>query len=410
MGNRLTSYNEEKEYQEFEGILLAVIVWIGLSILVIAGCLLAIRHFGDDELKEFVSCQKDRVVCSVVAYIRAIPVIVVFGPPLLVIAFPICLVILIFLAVCGSKTFLSNYAAKFMQLKEDIHSVLMALFPDLITKKVLTENLTTSNEEDYVVVENTRSSPKQSGHLAISMEENVVTEVYLFGDKEFKKPTTSGVISSQSLNFNIIHAFTYLYFILVIIMALFWFIAMVVENAIYRKTTTCNDINVEDNSFTCFNVESQFNPTAIDCSMAIHTDIKVFCYLYQPNIAAFGIGFSVFKLIIFSVTVSFKVAIKIAEYERGQVLLLVVQIILLLSILALLVILPSVHFTATLEIYFFHGNAVVRWVMFILVILTAFFLIPVPWCGFTHKTIHKNMALRKEDPQAKSTNLTTYIP
>jgi hypothetical protein len=408
MGNRLTSFNEEKEYQEFEGILLAVAVWIGLSILVIASCLLAIRHFGNDKLKNFVFCQShvctvegcsvvdcsvvgcSVVVCSVVVYILTILVIVGFFPIILVITFLIGLVILIILTF-RYKTFLSKNAAKFMKLKEDIHSALMALFPELITKKVLTENLPTSN--DLVVVENTH--PKQSGHLAISMEENVETEVYLFGDKEFNKNTTSCVISC--LPFSLIHAFTYLYFILVIFLAFFWFIAMVIENGIYRKTTTCNDIDVKDNSFTCFNVESQFNPTAIDCSAAIHTNIEVFCYLYQPNFAAFGVGFSIFKLIIFSVTVSFKVAIKIAESQCGQVLLLFVQILLLLvSLVALPSILSAVHFTATLEIYFFHGNAVIRWVMFVLIILTALLLIPVPWCGFTQKTIYKNMALKKQ--------------
>ena len=78
-----------------------------------------------------------------------------------------------------------------------------------------------------------------------------------------------------------------------------------------------------------------------------------------------------------------------------------VQVILtILSISALPSVLPSIQFDTASAVYFFHGNAVIRWVMYGLLTLTVVLVIPVPWCGFTHKTAFRSMALENQETQA----------
>lgn len=165
-------------------------------------------------------------------------------------------------------------------------------------------DITTSDENGYVVV----NKHVVNTQLAITMEDTQEKEAYLFGDNHESTPCFPHFPSY------FFHGYTYYYFVSVVTLACLWFVIMIIENAIYRKTTTCHDINVRDNSFTCFNVtKSDFKPIPITCAIGKSPTTEVFCYLFQPNIAAFGIAFSIFKLIIFGVTVYFKIAIKLAE-------------------------------------------------------------------------------------------------
>lgn len=397
--NRLTSFKEERNYQEFEGILFGSLLWITTFLFTITSCLLVIKFLCRRKSCYYRHAFPDKCDCSIItrsiiAYTVLVLLIAIATCPL---AIPASIIVILAIFTCLWEK-IKN--ADYKHLKSSVHSILAAILPDLITKKTYTRREQkyktrevnpdedsgkkedkTTKEDTYLVID------QDYGQVAIPMDENS-EQVYLFGDKE---------IDGKS---RCCSCYTYFYFISVVILAFLWFLAMVVENAVYRKTTTCNDINVEDNSFNCFNVSDEFNPTLIDCTDARNQDISVFCYLYQPNLAAFAIAFSTFKLLLFGITVCFKTAIKLAENVCTRWLMVLVQVgLAILSLVALPSALPAIHFATTIDIYFFHGNAVIRWVMYGLLTLTAVLVIQVPWCGFKHKTTFKSMALEKQDDQ-----------
>lgn len=369
MGNLLTSYTEAKHYQTFEGILLGIVTWIAIVIFEIVSCFYIIRHFGNWEDVEppLKSIKSYKDFGQIIAYIALVLIAIIVSAVLLVtgIAILIASVMLIILVMRNRDN-----TTNFTSLKKEIHGLLMTVFPTLITKKV--------------------RSPEE-------------TAVCLFGDKEFAIKDEKYKCTSI-----VCHCYTYFYFVSMIILASLWFIAMAIENGIYRKTTTCNDINVQDNSFTCFDVTkidrqkpNDVKPALINCDLTKNTNIAVFCYLFQPNLAAFGIAFSISNLILFGVRVYFRIAIKMAEYSCGRYLLIAFHIIGTILALVGLAILPSFHFAPTInfDFYFFRGNAVIRWTFYILTIFTAILMIQVPWCGFTDEDSYRSTTTATKPPQ-----------
>jgi hypothetical protein len=374
MGGRLTAHMEEKQYQVFEGGLLSACVLVATIVLALTMFLFLVKHFCPKKVKNLIIPPKCN--CAMVIVVVLTAVTLILAPLMCLAGSATCLLGLI----CGR----GRELPKIENLKRDLHTILVAMFPDLITNQI---HACKTGDESTT-----------SSQIAIKMEEEkekIEKEVYLFSNKKFQR----GSCCSSYL-----HGYTYFYYLSMIIMAALWFIVMVTEHAIYRKTTTCNDINVADNSFTCFDVTDEFHPTLIKCEESNPQNTSVFCYLYNPNLAAFGIGYSVFKLVLFIVTIYSKAAIKLSESKCGRKFMITAQIILtVLSLTALPAILPAVHFTATTRIYFFHGNAVARWAMFVLIITTTVLGIQVPWCGFTHKTTYKSMVLKKRVGSRKST-------
>ena len=210
-------------------------------------------------------------------------------------------------------------------------------------------------------------------------------KVYLIGGKEFDKAEYGKKVAC---------CYTYTYFIVATILAILWFIVMALENAIYRKTGTCNDINVKDSSFICFDVTSgSSNPNSINCQVGSNPDITVFCYLYSPNPGAVGIAVGIFNLFIFGITAYFRLTTKMAENEFLRVLVIVLQAVLYLFTIAVCIGLLVGHFRFKAELYFFQGNAIIRWVIFLLFPITGAALIPVPWCFFTKPPAYNSMYL-----------------
>lgn len=383
----------------FEGAVLGGVIVFAVSSVLMTCFAFAMRHCWNKYKKPKKQPQVSQNHCHKVIQVCQKPRCKVIGAIFLGIA---CYAVAPILYLIGTVVLLMALLLYISQLfKKELHTVVMALFPDLITKKVYTQKIDvkTRTEDGYEIIEEVN---KQVG---IVMEEGTEEkEVYLFGDKEYRAKQLPRATDIFDLNL-MLHGYTYFYFITTIVLASLWFIAMAIENAFYRKTTTCNDINVQDNSFTCFDVtKSDFDPVPISCEIGKSPDVEVFCYLFHPNIAALGIAFSIFKLILFGVTVYFKIAIKLVESDCGMYFMIVAQgIFIALALFALPSILPSIHFATTIDIYFFRGSAVIRWFMFVLLIITAVLLIPVPWCGFTHKDTYKSMALEKKALQDSQT-------
>lgn len=232
-----------------------------------------------------------------------------------------------------------------------------------------------------LITTNTKVQCVEDSNIISSAE-----ETYLFGGKELKG----------------CYCYTYVYFTAIALLAIIWFILICVESGIYRKTTTCNDINVQDKSYSCFAIANKTNDTyrrigmmPINCTIGKSPNISVFCYLYNLRPAAIGSAVGIAKLITFVTSVYFRIVIFCVS--KNKCITSFLQISLgILFIMSFVIILPDRHFRHDAELYFFHGNDPLRWTSYFLVIITGLVLIPIPWCGFTKKDKFQDMVILED--------------
>ena len=327
-----------------------------------------------------------------------------------------------------------NKRSKMENLKKNIHAFLRLMYPDLITKNIVKDEqdgtkperevyLFGGKEFNEVSIFTTRKkqSSKSDEYTLESMQKNrdqtnegmspaATTET---GATQASATTATAATQAAAKSCSFLHFWTYAYFVLMVFLAGLWFIAIMTDNAIYRKTSTCNDINVLNNEFSCFNLDN--HSARIDCRTeeAMDPDTPVFCYLFDPSPSAVAIGFSTFTFITFAITISFKVFTKIMEYERfccyqWRCVLLIVQIVMaILFFLLILVLTPTFHYADVYSVYFFLGDAAIRWVMFILTLISVPVGVLMPWCGFTSKELYRSTVKIVEQPS--TTHATTAL-
>ena len=178
---------------------------------------------------------------------------------------------------------------------------------------------------------------------------------------------------------------TYSYFILMVILAGLWFVVMTLEHLIYRKTGNCNDINVSNNDFTCFNLKN--DSEKIDCTSeeALNSEVDVFCYLYEFRFSAVAIGFSTYQFILFLTVLYFKLAVQCLLHCGGRCRKICICLNIaydILVIMAINIFSIVLHYTGVLRAYFFEGLAVLRVAIFILLVVTTAIGILTPWYNF----------------------------
>ena len=218
--------------------------------------------------------------------------------------------------------------------------------------------------------------------------------------------------------------YIYYYFITIGILASIWFFLLSVNSIVYRKTSTCNDINVLENSFVCYHIDNNY--AKINCTKEVLEDrnTRVFCYLYSISPGAIGIAYSSASLVIYVVTIYFKVSVKIAELKCkcgaekkqmchiGMILVILAQISIFVGFLLLAILTIPEHFKWGGELYFFHGLAVLRVAMYPLTVITGIIIIPVPWCYFTKKKYYTTKVhfVDKEKEETSDSSVTAKAP
>lgn len=298
----------------------------------------------------------------------------------------------------GHKVEDNAHNAHNARTREKAHALLATVFPLFIQKKYYIRPSGTKEKESLEIDENTTYRIK---------------EVLLFGDGELVDKADDVQLpecftKKCKCETSCIHCCAYSYFLVVLLLAVVWFVVMTIENSIYRKTAICNDIDVDDHSFTCFNQSRG----VVNCSDDIvrRKNSSVICYLLSPNPGAVGIAYGVVQLIIFGVVVYFKIISAIGRSPSCcptrypsccQCAALCIQCLLIGVLIVVIFILPAVHFTGTVnEVYFFHGGAVLRWTIYVLLAITGFALIPIPWCCFNVDK-YKDMVLDVSPPVPK---------
>ena len=116
---------------------------------------------------------------------------------------------------------------------------------------------------------------------------------YLFGGYRIPK------------NPHLLHA----YYLAMLVTVANWFFVMFFDTAFYRKTTTCNDLNVRRDAYLCFDVSQSILAGPVNCTdptIRDDLDIYVLCYLKFFNIpVALSLAFSFAQLMILLIHISF---------------------------------------------------------------------------------------------------------
>ena len=153
------------------------------------------------------------------------------------------------------------------------------------------------------------------GRHTEEQERMQMQEVILFAGRKLKSPKWMAW-------------FTYIYFVCMAFLILVWFMVILTNNLLYRKTTTCNDINVNNDRYGCYYA---LNFSRANCSwLRTHpdvNDISVICYLvnFDPPMAL-GVATGFAKFIAFVVDVSFRTTVILAGTTLGCVFIITLQV------------------------------------------------------------------------------------
>lgn len=101
----------------------------------------------------------------------------------------------------------------------------------------------------------------------------------------------------------------HVYYMAMLVVVFNWFLIMVIDNALFRKTTTCNDLS-EDDAFMCFDIRKSIYAGPVDCNDDGIEEIPVLCFLTNnnlPNALSLAVGIS--HLVLLGIHLSFTLTV-----------------------------------------------------------------------------------------------------
>ena len=118
-----------------------------------------------------------------------------------------------------------------------------------------------------------------------------------------------------------------------------WAVAVFSDTVLYRKTSSCTDLSLQDTDLSCFILSSDDIPEGVQqiideekgdlvpCenvqrylqSQNISLDLEVICYQYQLNpLAALGVSYGVMKSIAFVIITTLGIILSVTNKLRGR--------------------------------------------------------------------------------------------
>lgn len=199
-----------------------------------------------------------------------------------------------------------------------------------------------------------------------------------------------------------------MYFLIAILLALLWFVALLADNLWYQKVTTCNDVNPKINNYICYEIDSFGNAitsdtgTSVDCEVEQTRDVLCYIYTFSPFMAL-TIASSITRTIVFAVDAVFTVSLSLAESKYGCALLTTVQVLAVcIGSTVFLIVIPVLYTHLGRNIsafkWFFQGRSGVRTFIFILTVSSIALLPLVPWCAFQEKQSNDTS---QENPESR---------
>ena len=223
---------------------------------------------------------------------------------------------------------------------------------------------------------------------SVTMRFDSEKEVLLFAERKEPDDTTGKV-------------WVHMYFLTTAVLALFWFLAVFIDNLWYRKVTTCNDVNVLSHNYICYRIDiSGEVEDPVNCitndGRTVDNPGEVLCYilLYSPGMAL-GIAVGVARFILFMTDLTFSTALWLGNHEWGRALLVSAQLLASVVSLAFVSVIPSVQVGAGKDIsflkWFLRGHIVGRVLVFALTTITIAVVPLVPWWAFKDKPKFKDI-------------------
>lgn len=118
------------------------------------------------------------------------------------------------------------------------------------------------------------------------------------------------------------YGYVLFYFTILLVLLFFLFLSMFCNFFIYRKTSTCNDINVANNHYICFNINDGYSE--VDCHLEKYTtdsNLEVICYLTDWDFfRALGIAFGAIQAFRTLISTFFSFGITIGKKSPGAMI------------------------------------------------------------------------------------------
>lgn len=175
------------------------------------------------------------------------------------------------------------------------------------------------------------------------------------------------------------YGYVWVYFTTLFVFLFLLFLSMFCNFFIYRKTSTCNDINVKRKNYICFDINHGYRK--VDCLEEKDDNLDVICYLTDFDFfRALGIAYGAIEAFRALISTFFSIGIVIGKKAPGA--MITYQIIsVILSIILFGVIYGVFHEDCTSGTLC--GNAVLLHMTVILAFLTSqFFVVGHPWWAF----------------------------
>ena len=195
---------------------------------------------------------------------------------------------------------------------------------------------------------------------------NTTRREYLFGGYRIPK------------NPHLLHA----YYLAMLVTVANWFFVMFFDTAFYRKTTTCNDLNVRRDAYLCFDVSQSILAGPVNCidpTIRDDLDIYVLCYLQFFNFpVALSLSFSFAQLMILLIHISFALTLWCVKNFKPYAALALHAILLALYIIGFTIYGPfvckNIDDVQYKGLNIFYGDRILRIFMVILGGVTLFLL------------------------------------
>ena len=162
------------------------------------------------------------------------------------------------------------------------------------------------------------------------------SKLVLIGHQERSQRSNKGTSDGKRRRqLNLATLWVHIYFVLLCGLVMIWAVSVFSDSVLYRKTSSCNDLSLDDTDLSCFLLSTTGVPEGVQriideeggglvpCDAVhrytttnniTHFDLEVVCYQYQLNpTAAMGIAYGAMKLVTAAILYIFRVIFFLEE-------------------------------------------------------------------------------------------------
>ena len=185
------------------------------------------------------------------------------------------------------------------------------------------------------------------------------------------------------------------YYIIELILLGLLFLVLFCNFLLYRKTSTCNDINVKTESSICFDINNHYE--RVDCTAERNNpDLEVICYLTDiAPFRALGTAFAAANAISAVISVFSSIGIKMVASQPHRCVFITIQILFgTISCVSLIVL-----YTRFYSDVLYGDPPLIHLTVCIATVLFAILFWGFPWCAFSDSSTFQQELVTINDKQ-----------